>query len=62
MHVKHPNPRNEFDFQRPKKNDLMKRLQETWYDNMVVGERTLCEKKINISKQITFPGFIKITP
>ena len=51
MLVRHPNPRNEFVFQRPRKNNLMKRLQEVWYDNMVVGEWTLCEKIENISKQ-----------
>ena len=51
MHVKHLNPRNEFVFQRPKKNDLMKRLKEVCNDNMVVGERTICEETKNISKQ-----------
>lgn len=53
MYVKHLNPCNEFLFQRPKKKDLIVENlpDEVWYDNMVVGERTLGEKMKNISKQ-----------
>ena len=51
MLVKHLDPHKEFVFQRPKKNDLMKRFKEVCNDNMVVGERTTCEETKTISKQ-----------
>jgi len=41
------NPKNEFLFQRPKKG--VDESDEVWYDNMVVGQRTLGEKMKKLS-------------
>ena len=43
------NPSNEFLFQHPKRN--VSTSEDVWYDNMVVGERTLHEKMKNISRE-----------
>ena len=42
LYLSHLNPLNEFLFQRPKRNASIP--ENVWYDNMVVGERTLGEK------------------
>lgn len=47
-YIGHLNPNNEFLFQRPKKE---KPDNELWYDNMVVGERTLGNKMKEISTE-----------
>ena len=47
LYLSHLNPLNEFLFQRPKRN--VSTSEDVWYDNMVVGERTLGEKTKNIS-------------
>ena len=41
-YVSHLNPNNEFFFQRPKR--IVNKSDGVWYDNMVVGQRTLGEK------------------
>ena len=42
LYLSHLNPLNEFLLQRPKRN--VSTSEDVWYDNMVVGERTLGEK------------------
>ena len=49
LYLSHLNPLNEFLFQRPKRN--VSTSEDVWYDNMVVGERTLGEKMKNISRE-----------
>ena len=49
LYLSHLNPLNEFLFQSPKRNASTS--EDVWYDNMVVGERTLCEKMKNISRE-----------
>lgn len=44
----HLNPLNEFRFQRPKKRNVLQ--DETWYDNMVLGEHKLGKKMKDISR------------
>ena len=48
------NLKNEFLFQRPKKG--ANESDEVWYDNMVVGQRTLGEKmkKLSIEAKLSF--------
>ena len=46
-YVSHLNPKNEFFFQRPKR--IVKESDGVWYDNMVVGQRTLGEKMKKLS-------------
>ena len=48
-YLQHLNPQNEFLFQRPKKK--LTPDSDVWYDNMVVGERSLGEMTKQISKQ-----------
>jgi len=47
-YMEHLNPDNEYLFQRPKKTA---KPDSVWYDNMVVGERTLGDKMKNLSKE-----------
>ena len=49
LYLNHLNPLNEFLFQRPKRNVAMSA--DTWYDNMVIGERTLGEKMKTLSQE-----------
>ena len=49
LYLSHLNPLNEFLFQRPKRNVSIS--ENVWYDNMVIGERTLGEKMKNISRE-----------
>ena len=51
LYLRHLNPLNEFLFQRPERN--FSTFKDVWYDNMVVGERTLGEKIKNISQTYT---------
>ena len=44
LYIKHLNPLNEYLFQRPKTKGIFACSQDVWYDNMVVGERSLGEK------------------
>lgn len=48
-YLHHLNPENELLFQRPKKKVFPD--SNVWYDNMVVGERSLGEMMKQISKQ-----------
>lgn len=48
-YLHHLNPENELLFQRPKKKVFSD--SNVWYDNMVVGERSLGEMMKQISKQ-----------
>ena len=48
-YLQHLNPENEFLFQRPKKE--VSSNAEDWYDNMVVGERSLGDMMKRISKE-----------
>ena len=48
-YLQHLNPQNEFLFQRPK--EKLTPDSDMWYDNMVVGERSLGEMMKQISKQ-----------
>ena len=48
-YLSHLHPSNEFLFQPPKRNASTS--EDVWYDNMVVGERTLGEKMKNISRE-----------
>ena len=50
LYIKHLNPLNEYLFQRPKTKGIFDYSQDVWYDNMVVGERSLGEKMKKISK------------
>ena len=50
LYIKHLNPLSEYLFQRPKTKDIFACSQDVWYDNMVVGERSLGEKMKKISK------------
>ena len=53
LYLSHLNPLNEFLFQRPKRN--VSTSEDVWYDNMVVGERTLGEKiKKHVARSKTF--------
>ena len=47
QYVSHLNPKNEFFFQRPKR--VKDVSDDVWYDNMVVGQRTLGEKMKKLS-------------
>ena len=49
LYLSHLNPLNEFLFQRPKRNVSIS--ENVWYDNMVIGKRTLGEKMKNISRK-----------
>ena len=49
LYLSHLNPLNEFLFQRPKRN--VSTCEDVWYDNMVVGERTLGEKMKTMSRE-----------
>ena len=49
QYVSHLNPKNEFFFQRPKR--VKDVSDDVWYDNMVVGQRTLGEKMKKLSNQ-----------
>ena len=49
LYLSHLHQLNEFLFQRPKRNASTS--EDVWYDNMVVGERTLGEKLKNISRE-----------
>ncbi|KAL9981815.1 hypothetical protein ACROYT_G010570 [Oculina patagonica] len=49
LYLSHLNPLNEFLFQRPKRN--VSTSEDVWYDNTVIGERTLGEKMKNISRE-----------
>ena len=49
LYLSRLNPLKEFLFQRPKRN--VSTSWDVWYDNMVVGERTLGEKMKNISRE-----------
>ena len=49
LYLSNLNPLNEFLFQRPKRNVSIS--ENVWYDNMVIGERTLGEKMKNISRE-----------
>ena len=49
LYLSHLNPLDEFLFQRPKRNASSS--EDVWYDNMVVGERTLREKMKTISRE-----------
>ena len=53
LYIKHLNPKNEFLFQRPKKGSKIG-VDHVCFDNMVVGEHTLCEKMKCISKEAEF--------
>ena len=46
-YLSHLNPKNVFLFQRPKK--AVKDSDKAWFDNMVVGQRSLADKMKNIS-------------
>ena len=48
-YLQHLNPKNEFLFQRPKKEVSSDAI--VWYDNMVVGERSLGDMMKRISKE-----------
>ena len=48
-YLQHLNPKNEFLFQRPKKEVSSDAI--VWYDNMVVGERSLGDRMKRISKE-----------
>jgi len=50
LYIKHPNPKNEFLFQRPKKGSKIG-VDGVCFDNTVVGESTLGEKMKCISKE-----------
>ena len=52
LYLSHLNPLNDFLFQRPKRNASIS--EDVWYDNMVVGERTLGEKMKSISREAKF--------
>ena len=54
LYLSHLNPLNDFLFQRPKRNASIS--EDVWYDNMVVGERTLGEKMKSISRKQNFPS------
>ena len=54
LYLSHLNPLNKFLFQRPKRN--VSTSEDVWYDNMVVGERTLGEKMKNISREANSPS------
>ena len=47
QYVSHLNPKNEFFFQQPKR--VKDVSNDVWYDNMVVGQRTLGEKMKKLS-------------
>jgi hypothetical protein len=47
-YISHLNPQNEYLFQRPKR--AVKESDNVWYDNMVVGQRTLGDKMKNLSR------------
>ena len=47
-YLQHLNPANEFLLQRPKKTTPDS---DVWYDNMVIGERYLCDMMNDISKE-----------
>ena len=49
-YLQHLNPKNEFLFQRPKKEVSSDAI--VWYDNMVVGERSLGDMMKRISKEV----------
>ena len=49
IYLSHLNPLNELLFQRPERN--VSTSEDVWYDNMVVGERTLGEKMKHISRE-----------
>ena len=49
LYLSHLNPLNDFLFQRPKRNASIS--EDVWYDNMVVGERTLGEKMKSILRE-----------
>lgn len=49
LYLSHLNPLNDFLYRRPKRNVFTS--EDVWYDNMVVGERTLGEKMKNISRE-----------
>ena len=49
LYLSHLNPLNEFLFQRPKRN--VSTSEDVWYDNILLGERTLGEKMKNISRE-----------
>ena len=53
LYIKHLNTKNEFLFQRPKKGSKIG-VDHVCFDNMVVGEHTLCEKMKCISKEAEF--------
>ena len=53
LHNLNLNPKNEFLFQRPKKGSKIG-VDHVCFDNMVVGEHTLCEKMKCISKEAEF--------
>ena len=46
-YVSHLTPNNEFFFQRPKR--IVNKSDGVWYDNVVVGQRTLGEKMKKLS-------------
>ena len=50
LYTRHLNSLNEYLFQRPKTNGIFDSSQDNWYDNMVVGERSLWKKMKKISK------------
>ena len=47
-YVSHLNPQNEYLFQRTKR--AVKESDSVWYDNMVIGQRTLGDKMKNLSR------------
>ena len=48
-YLQHLNPENEFLFQRSKRS--VSPYDQLWYDNMVIGERSLGSKMENISQE-----------
>ena len=53
LYLSHLNPLNEFLFQRPRGNASTS--EDLWYDDMVVGERTVGQKMKNISREAKLP-------
>ena len=49
LYLSHLNPLNEFIFTRPRRN--VSTSEDVWYDNILLGERTLGEKMKNISQE-----------
>ena len=54
-YLSHLNPKNVFLFQRPKK--AVKDSDKVWFDNMVVGQRSLADnlKNLSVAAELSYP-------